>query len=728
MHTSSSANILDRSVMYVKSVGPKRAESFSKTGIETIRQLLYFLPSRYLDRTNILTALKAYGHLMNGYEGEVTIIGKVESKEVLRYGKKELLKVYMRDPSGFFECVWFQGVKYMQQQFEPGEYYAVSSHPTATKFGGIQFVHPDYDKLSEDESAKFLNTGKIIPFYRMSKELRSTNIGDMSLRRIISSAVEKYALHLEETLTPGIIERYQLTSLTEAIRNVHFPENYDLLKSALRRIKFDELFYIELLVALRKHNIHAARGNTMTVKTDMVSSFLKSLPFELTHSQLSVLKQIRQDMAASKPMNRLLQGDVGSGKTIVALISMLIARDNGFQSVLMAPTEILADQHYKTITKLLEGFDVKVELLLGGQSKSKKKKKLEEIESHSDIIIGTHALLESNVAFSNLGLVIIDEQHRFGVVQRARIITKGATPDVIVMTATPIPRTLSMTVYGDLDISTITEMPANRKPVKTYLRGESTLPMVYQYIIDKHREGYQSFIVYPLVEESEKLELKAATTHYEELQNTYLKDLRLGLIHGQMNWQEKEDVMLRFKNKEYDVLVATTVIEVGIDIPDANIIVINDAHRFGLSQLHQLRGRVGRSQMQAYCIMITKDEMIQRAGLHRQSPDYLSESQLERNRAISRLQAMVQYTSGFDISEIDMKLRGPGDIFGTKQSGFPELKYADIIKDTDILIEAKVAAFEIIEKDPHFSSSENRLIKENLIKNYSQNFSYAKIA
>ncbi len=435
-------------------------------------------------------------------------------------------------------------------------------------------------------------------------------------------------------------------------------------------------------------------------------------------------------------MNRLLQGDVGSGKTIVALISMLIAIDNGFQAALMAPTEILADQHAKNISAMMsklalshKGKEIKVSLLLGGQKKSVRNQKLSDIElQEADIIIGTHAIFEEQVKFNNLGLIVIDEQHRFGVKQRALLQSKGKTPDVLVMSATPIPRTLSMTVYGDLDFSVINEMPKNRIPIKTVLRGEKKLPEIYNFIIDKAKEGYQTFLVYPLVEDSEKLDLKAAITFYEDLKENHLKNLKLGLIHGRMNWQEKEEVMLMFKDKMFDVLVSTTVIEVGIDIPDANIILINDAHRFGLSQLHQLRGRVGRSNKQAYCILITKDEIAAKQNANELELDYLSSVQLEKYKSSVRLQSMVKYLDGFKIAEIDLKLRGPGDIFGTKQSGFPELKYTNIIEDTELILEAKQSAFKLIENDPKLENNFSALIRKNLIKHYSENLSYAKIA
>ena len=732
---SSKEKILDSSVQYIKSVGPKRAESFYKIGIKTIRDLLFYFPSRHLDRTTVINAASAYGYVINGYQGEVTIIGTVEDVERIRL-RKELLKVHFRDATGFFECVWFQGVKYFEKVFNTGDIFAISSKPEIN-YNKLQFIHPDFDRITEEESQNFISTGKIIPFYRIPKELKARNIGDLSLRRIISYAVENYVDHLDETLPPDIIKDENLIDIISAVRNYHFPESKELFERAKKRFKFEEMFYIETLVALRKHNYGTKlSGNALTIKTKLISDMLKTLPFELTKAQLKVLSEIKKDMMSDKPMNRLLQGDVGSGKTIVSLIAMLIAVDNGFQAAIMAPTEILADQHAKNISVMMNKLfeihkdkKIKVSLLLGGQKKSVRDKNLEEIElQEADIIVGTHALFEEKVKFNNLGLVVIDEQHRFGVRQRSQLQSKGKTPDVLVMSATPIPRTLSMTIYGDLDISVIDEMPKNRKPIKTVLRGENKLPEIYKFIIDKRKEGYQSFLVYPLVEESEKLELKAATTLFEELSNSHLRELKLGLIHGRMSWLEKEEVMLRFLKKEYDTLVSTTVIEVGIDIPDANIILINDAQRFGLSQLHQLRGRVGRSNKQAYCILVAKDSVVLRTNQRELELEYLPPVQIEKYKSTVRLQTMAKYTDGFKIAEIDLKLRGPGDIFGTLQSGFPELKYADIINDTQIIIDAKQKAFSIVEKDPSFKFPENQIIKQNLLNHYSESLKYATIA
>lgn len=734
--TESKPTILDSSVKFIKSVGPKRAVAFEKAGIVTIKDLLFYFPTRHLDRTTLLTVAQAYQYALNGYNGEITVIGKVINKEIIRTRKREILKVFFKDKTGFFECIWFSGIKYFYQVFNENEFFAISHKPEIDKYDHFQFIHPDYDKLTEEESKNFLNTGKIIPFYRIPKELKLTNLGDLGIRRIIHYAVEKYANKIEETLPDYILKKHSLLNLSETILNFHFPENSEKLIQAKRRMKFEEIFFLELLVAIKKNKIQRnKKPHKYTIKSDLIKKFLSILPFELTKAQLKVLSEIKKDMLSDFPMNRLLQGDVGCGKTIVALISMLIAIESGYQTALMAPTEILADQHFKNISSLIDKLNsiitdkqIKVSLLLGGQNKSVRNKILKSIEENEcKIIIGTHALLEENVNFKNLSYVVIDEQHRFGVQQRADLIRKGINADVLVMSATPIPRTLTMTLYGDLDTSIIDEMPKNRKKIITVLRGEKKLPAIYKFIRDKAKENYQTFIVYPLVEESDKLDLKAATKYYEELQTTFLRDLKLGLIHGRMSWQEKEEMMFRFLKKEFDVLIATTVIEVGIDIPDANIILINDAHRFGLSQLHQLRGRVGRGDKQAYCILVTTDKLAANQNLNKLNLEYLSPSQMEYYKSSVRLQSMVENLNGFKIAEIDMKLRGPGNIFGTQQSGFPELKFINLIEDEKLIREAKLSAFEIINYDFNLSSEKNFLLRKKIINDYKDNFILSSI-
>ncbi|MFA8342286.1 MAG: ATP-dependent DNA helicase RecG [Rhodothermaceae bacterium] len=720
---------LTQSVHYLNSVGEKRAKAFSDIGIETIYDLLYYFPTRYLDRSTLIDSNKVFQYINNGYDGEVTIIGKVTAKDHVRYHKKQFFKVSFVDNEGTFDCVWFQGVKYFKNRFNPGEFYAISAKPSITKYGSLQFSHPDFDRIEEEESEEFKNTGKIIPFYRIPKELKSGKLGDIGMRNILRNAVEEYSQYLTETMPEKVVKEHNLMPIWEAVRNLHLPESHEKLKLARNRFKFEELFYIECLVALKKEiRSNKISGHQFKIKGNLVSNFYKSLPFQLTEAQLKVLSEIKVDMALPKPMNRLVQGDVGSGKTIVALIAMLIAIENGYQCAIMAPTEILASQHFKNITNMLKETGVRTELLLGGPKSKAKKKSLEEIgEGNVDIVIGTHAVLEDTVSFKNLGLAVIDEQHRFGVLQRSKLINKNISPDVLVMTATPIPRTLSMTVYGDLDLSLIDMLPANRKPIQTALRGENKLPDIYKFITDKIAEGYQSYIVYPLVEESEKLDLKAAEEQFAELKETYFKNYKVGLLHGRMKWQEKEDAMLRFAAKEFDILISTTVIEVGIDIPDANIILINDAHRFGLSQLHQLRGRVGRSDKKAYCILVTKEQFATKSNTMNFDFEYLSRAEIERHKSAIRLNSMVKTSSGFDLSEIDLKLRGPGNIFGTEQSGLPALMYSNLTEDQNILVDAKQAAFSLVEADPSMKLPDNKILKEILMRHYRENIILSQI-
>ncbi|GJQ64748.1 MAG: ATP-dependent DNA helicase RecG [Melioribacteraceae bacterium] len=721
---------LDSKLDTLNGIGKKRAEAFEHYNINNVEDLLFYFPVKHLDRSNITKSSELKKYVANGYDGEATLLGFVIKSEEINYGKKSMFKVLFKDGNGTFECVWFNAIKYFSGRFNAGDNFAVAGKPVLTKYGNLQFAHPDFDKITDEESENFKHTGKIIPFYSIPKKLKELNLGDFGLRNIIREAVEVYADSLTETLPPEILKSNQLLPVSQALKEIHYPRNLETLQNALRRFKYEELFYFEILVALKKHKIrNLRRGVAMKANGKLVKPFLESLPFKLTQAQLKVLAEIRADMEIDKPMNRLIQGDVGSGKTIVAILAMLIAAENGYQSAIMVPTEILANQHYDTLKKMVSRFGVNVVSLIGGQTKAIRAEALADIKSHkANIVIGTHALIEDTVEFDKLGLIVIDEQHRFGVTQRSKLRDKADLPDCLVMTATPIPRTLSMTLYGDLDVSTIDKMPANRKPIRTVIRGESSLRGIYKFILDKHEEGYQSYIVYPMVEESEKIDLKAATTHYEELSKTFFKNRDVGLIHGKMKWNEKQEMMKRFADKEFDILIATTVIEVGIDVPDANIIVINDAYRYGLSQLHQLRGRVGRGSKQGFCILLASDEYTKQLQKFDFNLDYLSPAKREKIKSILRLNSMVKTSDGFLLSEIDMKLRGPGDIFGTKQSGFPELKIADINKDTSILVKAKQDAFEIINDDPNLVFPGDSLIKTKLLKSYKGHLKFSSIA
>jgi len=721
---------INDSIQVLKLVGAKRSEAFSSIGINTIKDLLYFFPRTYLDRTNIIQIDQIYKFIRNGYEGEVTILAKAISNEVLRFKKKSILKVVFQDSSGELDCVWFNGVSYFAKVFKEQEYFALSGKPVVTKFGHIQLSHPDFDRLDLEESQEFFNTGKIIPVYTIPKELKKTNISDFNIRRIIQQAVNNYSSRLEESLPDYILHDNNLMGIVDTIVNLHYPAHHELLSKARHRIKYEELFYFEILVALRKNFIkNQSNGSSFTVRAAQINKLLDKLDFELTNAQNKTLKEIREDMESLRPMNRLLQGDVGSGKTIVALISMLICVDNNLQAALMVPTEILALQHYSVIRNLLSDFDIEIILLTGSKNVRERREIQTLLDSRKNaIIIGTHALFEETVKLDNLGLVVIDEQHRFGVLQRFKLIKKGKSPDVLVMSATPIPRTLSMTIYGDLDVSIIDEMPKNRIPVKTYLRGKERLPKIYKFINDKIDEGSQAFIIYPLVEQSDKIDLEDAESNFEYLKTTYFVNRRVALLHGKMSWSEKETIMEQFSNHEHDILVSTTVIEVGIDIPNAAVMLINEAHRFGIAQLHQLRGRIGRGDKESHCILVSSKEYINSQFNENINLEYLSPAQIERYKSSIRMNALIKYNSGFKLSEIDLKLRGPGNIFGTSQSGYPDLKYADIVNDSELLLTAKTSAFDIIENDIFLQKEKNFLIKKTLKSNYKNNLAYSNIA
>ncbi|MBM2842058.1 MAG: ATP-dependent helicase RecG, partial [Bacteroidetes bacterium] len=618
--------------------------------------------------------------------------------------------------------------QYWKNRFKVGETLAVSGQPTY--YGNVlQFVHPDIDRISgadydeegENEKpdidwSKTLNTGGLIPLYPSGQELERVGLDSAGFRRIIGGALRKYLHDLPEALPDSLLRARKLMPLQSALQVVHAPRKEDELESSLRRLKYDELFYFQLMLALKRHWVkEETEGIPFNVQSKLARQLVDSLPFKLTAAQIRVIREITTDMQLPKPLNRLLQGDVGSGKTIVALISMLIAVENGYQAVFMAPTEILAEQHYKTLASLLKDIPVNVRLLVGGQRSRLRRDVLEDVQRGSaQIVVGTHALFEKGVEFARLGFIVIDEQHRFGVMQRASMIKKGANADILVMTATPIPRTLSLTLYGDLDVSVIDEMPKNRKPIKTVLRYEEEKESVFQFLRDHVRQGRQVYIVYPIIEESEKLDLKAATVHFQELQTKVFPDLRLGLIHGRLPSEEKDEVMQKFKNREIDILVATTVIEVGIDVPNASIMVIENAERFGLSQLHQLRGRVGRGSEQSYCILLTRKWIVRGVERTGRKAAQVQLSLDEQRLTERRLATMISTTDGFKIAEVDLELRGPGDFFGTRQSGIPEFKVANILTDTQLLDQARSDARSLIERDPRLQLPDHRLIGDHL--------------
>jgi len=718
-------------LQYVKGIGPKRAAALEEIGVHSVADLLHYFPFGYLDRSSIVKIRDLRKHV--NAEKPVTVIGEVFRQELRRSRRSNRLVFFLtlKDETGTVTCVFFQGVQWYKDAFEQGELLAVSAYPDFDKLGRIQFTHPEFDRLKgaeeEDEPdwGKLFNTGSIIPKYSSSADLTSVGLDSRGFRRVIRNALKSHLHNVEEIIPEEIRSRAGLLPLRMALEQIHFPSQSENLAAARQRLKFDELFFLQLMLAYRKRRIgQETNGITYTIESGLARTLAERLPFELTKAQRRVINEIAGDMKSSKPMNRLLQGDVGSGKTIVALLAMLVAVDNGYQVAFMAPTEILADQHFRTLAGYLKDLPVKVRLLVGGQKKKLREDILEDIRSgRANLVVGTHALIEENVKFAKLGFVVIDEQHRFGVLQRATLREKGFNPDVLVMTATPIPRTLSLTVYGDLDVSVIDEMPASRKPIKTGLRTEADKGKVYQFVREEIARGRQAYIVFPLIEESEKVDLKAATIEFEHLRSSIFPEFRLGLIHGRIKSDEKDEIMSRFKAGEIQILVSTTVIEVGIDVPNAAIMIIENAERFGLSQLHQLRGRVGRGADQSYCILIANYGWFDE---HRKGREP-GEVKKEKLNAQTRLETMVQTTDGFKIAEVDLRLRGPGEFFGIRQSGLPEFRIANLIEDGDLISLARKEAFGLVDRDPQLRSIAHHSLRRHFEECYKDAFALGSV-
>jgi ATP-dependent DNA helicase RecG len=671
----------DIPVSRLPGVGSRRAQILETTGLRTAEDLLFYFPRRYLDRSTLVT-MRELGRLV----------------------------VTLRDGGGSMELVFFQGIAYWQKTFSAGQLLAVSGE---VQFYGrkANMVHPDIDRLQEGDSLEFINTGGIIPVYPSNAELEKVGLNRHGgFRRLMHQVLAGYLDSVRDWFSHDFLRDHNLIPLRQALESIHRPSDTKLLEHARRRLIFDEFFILSLQLALRKRKQGTALpGIAFGGESPTARRLVEQLPFSLTGAQRRVLREIVSDMRAELPMNRLLQGDVGSGKTVVALLAMLLAVDNDHQCALMVPTEILAEQHFRTITSLVDDLSLTVELVTGQQAAGQKNARLAAVANGDvDIVVGTHALIQDTVQFHRLGLVVIDEQHRFGVAQRADLRSKASAPDVLVMTATPIPRTLSMTLYGDLDVSVIDELPANRKLVRTAIRFDEDRDSVFTFIREEVAGGNQAYIVFPLVSESEKMDLKAATEEYEMLRSAVFPELRLGLLHGQMKSDEKDAVMMRFKRREIDILVSTTVIEVGVDVPDATVMVIEHAERFGLAQLHQLRGRVGRSDKQAYCILMTTKRMYF-AGKGKSTDEQKQISDLRR-----RLDTMRDSTDGFHIAEVDMQIRGPGDLWGTQQSGYPAFRIANLLEHEHILREARDAAFTIIEHDPQLRSQAHLGLREQL--------------
>jgi len=686
-------------VRYLKGIGPNKAKALQEHNINNVLDLFFYIPRKYLDHSKIvpISQLK---------EGEtVTVIGQVTSFGFM-YGRKRRYIVNIQDQTGHLELVWFSGYKFLDGLFEEGDVLSVTGK--VGFYDGFQITHPEFEIISGPEDEP-IHTQRIIPVYPETAILKRIKLHSRGLRRVIKQALDQFRHIKCETLPKELRQEFGLLGLGEAIAQVHFPDSFESIERGTNRMAFEELFYLELLLAARHHKRATQEpGISFPPPKRLGRKLLDNLKFELTRAQKKVLKEIYADMEKPHPMNRLLQGDVGCGKTVVALLTMLGAVEAGYQAALMAPTEVLADQHGFSLAKMLDGMGINLTVFTGSVIGKNRQALLEKIaDGGTDIVIGTHTLIQEKIEFAKLGLAVIDEQHKFGVAQRGQLIKKGLHPDILVMTATPIPRTLAMTAYGDLDVSIIDEMPPGRNPIKTSFVPMEKRDKMFSFIKDQVKAGRQVYIVYPLVEESEKLDLKAAKESYEKLKTEMFPDFKIALIHGRLKGADKTRIMADFKAGRIDIITATTVIEVGLDVPNANVIVIEHAERFGLSQLHQMRGRIGRGKYKSYCFLLSDDKLSQDAN--------------------ARLTTLCATNDGFKIAEADMTIRGPGEIMGTRQHGLPELKVATLM-DAKMLSLARQSAFKIISDDEMLMKPDNRLLREVLIKKYGNKIKYSKIA
>ncbi len=687
---------LETPIEFLKGVGPQKADLLKiELQVFNYHDLLFWYPFRYVDRTRFYKINELTEDM-----AQVQVIGRVSNLQEVGKQRGRRLTAQLTDETGMLELVWFKGIKWISKSLRPNTDYVVFGKPSL--FGNkLNIAHPEMEVYTGAQSQD--NAG-FQPVYNTTEKLRARGLDGKAFGKLTKTLLQGLKPDdLPEMLPPEVMEKYKLMPRFEAMKELHQPSSPRRLEHARARMKFEELFMIQVkLLAMNSYRKHNYQGFVFEKIDGYFTTFYENhLKFDLTGAQKRVLKEIRRDVLSGRQMNRLLQGDVGSGKTIVALMTQLMAIDNGYQAALMAPTEILAQQHFATLTGYLQGMDVKVELLTGSVKGKQRKDVLEALEhGYIDILIGTHALIENKVKFKNLGCVVIDEQHRFGVEQRARLWEKNMKPPhVLVMTATPIPRTLAMTIYGDLDVSVIDELPPGRKPVKTVHNYDSKRLSVFEFLRKEIAKGRQVYIVYPLIEESETLDYKNLMDGYEAVARAFpLPDYRVSIVHGQMKPEDKDLEMQRFVQGKTHIMVATTVIEVGVNVPNASVMIIESAERFGLSQLHQLRGRVGRGAEQSYCILMTA---------HKLSTD-----------ARKRLQTMVATNDGFEISEVDLKLRGPGNLEGKEQSGLMDMKIADIGKDTRILQEARICAQELMETDPRLAEPRHAGLKAHILKHY----------
>tara|TARA_B100000242_G_scaffold174836_1_gene125236 strand:- start:2487 stop:4574 length:2088 start_codon:yes stop_codon:yes gene_type:complete len=692
-------NPLNHKIEFIKGVGPNKAAALKKElGISQLKDMLDFFPFRYEDRSQILKITDIDDNTNAG----LYMIQVISKKKAGRYRGKSL-KVSVKDSTGYAELVWMKGIEWVEDKMVAGKRYIIYGKPKIIK-EKVSFFHPEFG----DKSTMPMG---LRPVYPSSENLKRRFINNRFFNRIIEEIISKTKQHIKENLSGELIQNLSLISKSDAVINMHLPKSFAHIKEAIRRLKFEELFFLQLQILQLKNSRLTSFPGYVFKKNILINKFYKEhLPFELTGAQKKVLRECYENMSKGKQMNRLVQGDVGSGKTIVAFLCMLAAIDHDCQIAFMAPTEVLAEQHFNSIRANAEKININVNILTGSTKQKNRKEILKNLLNGTvDILIGTHALIEDSVVFKRLGLVIIDEQHKFGVAQRAKLWRKKSEfyPHVLVMTATPIPRTLALTLYGDLDVSVIDELPSGRKKIITSHRFDNSRLKVFGFIKDKISLGEQVYVVYPLIEESEKKDYKDLMDGYESLKR-YFPNTQIGVLHGRMKPENKDYEMKRFAEGKSKILVSTTVIEVGVDVPNASVIVIESAERFGLSQLHQLRGRVGRGKAQSYCILMTK---------------YTISSESKE-----RMSAMVETNDGFKIANTDLKMRGPGNMMGTKQSGLLELRFTNLAEDQDIVLKSRELAINTIKEDPNLESKENLIMKSHLKENIKQNINWSRIS
>ncbi len=699
-------SILETPITYLKGVGPKKADVLQKEiGIKNFEDLLYYFPFRYVDKSKIYKV-----NDINNDSAYFQLKGKISNLNSVGDKRTKYITAKFYDDTGSIDIVWFRGLKWVKEMIKPNTEYLIFGKPSVFK-NSFNFVHPEIEVFSEIENPIAMQSLEGI--YSSTEKLKNFGLGSRGISKLMKQLLIQVESEITEKLPDYILQKYNLIDEATALTNIHFPKNPSIIQKAQNRLKFDELFYLQIeLILNKKISKQKSKGFIFERVGEFFNNFYeKHLPFDLTNAQKRVIKEIRSDFKTGKQMNRLLQGDVGSGKTMVAFMSMLIAIDNGFQTCIMAPTEILANQHFNSINKFVEGLDLEVELLTGSTKKSKRTEIHEGIQSGKlKILIGTHALVEDTVKFHNLGLAVIDEQHRFGVAQRAKLWKKSTTPPhILVMTATPIPRTLAMTVYGNLDVSIIDELPPGRKTIQTIHFFENKRLRIIGFMREQIKKGSQIYVVYPLISESEKLDLKNLMDGFANMQHDFPPPQYLvSVLHGRMKNEEKEYEMKRFVEGKTNILVSTTVIEVGVDVPNASVMIIENAERFGLSQLHQLRGRVGRGSEQSYCILMSGQKL--------------------SNEGRKRLEVMVSTSDGFEIAEEDLKLRGPGDLQGTRQSGILDFKIANITKDSHLMLQTRKLCEAILEKDPQLTDKHNIIIRNCLQNKFKKQVNWGKIS